>query len=90
MYEVCFTFITKFNINFKLVYKNQLLEYRLQGELKLRGLKWKWICTLKITSTGQEVESGWHLGRASTLTDALRRANIQDRRWEDGPVISHL
>ena len=93
--QQCVRFVFKFmkiNIYFQFVYKDQLLEYRLQGEIKWRGLKtkWKWRCMLKITSTGQEVESDWYLGHTSTLADALRRANIQDRRWEDGPVISHL
>ena len=78
MCQVCVKPVQSFNIYFQLECKDQLLKYRLQGEIKWRGLKtkWKWRCTLKITSTGQEVESDWYLGRASTLADALRRANI--------------
>ena len=63
---------------FQLVYKNHLLEYRISGELKWRGLKtkWKWRCKCRVSGTGNEVESDWYLGRASTLADALRRLNM--------------
>ena len=62
---------------FQVVYKNKLLQYKISGELKWRGLKtkWKWRCKCRVSSTGQAVESDWFLGRASTLADALRRLN---------------